>query len=331
MEKITEILQEYAISPQAIVPVTERVHKIKANGKEFALKRSRLDRNTLNRWLATYRTASELGLSEIIPVYLTVRKRLYVKREDEYYYLTPWIEKNKRPYGKKTVENVYRHIGNIHVRTKKLTTLETNRWIDPFDSYKKYCEEKERRLTTWMERLEQKHYPSPVELQILTHYQNVRTSLRRSGQLTEEILSLSESDTGWGVCLNHGNLEQGHFFERYIINWEKASYQHPVHDLTGMLHHEAVHAPQLTEDYIQSFSAYLDEHPLNPLERTLLVLYLMNSTEYLRMVEVYVLSRVRDESEIEWSMKLEQNYRKVITGLMFDAFNREYKQASELD
>lgn len=318
MEKITEILQQYGIFPQAIVQVTDRVFKIKAAGKQYALKRSKLDKNSLEVWQKVYEMAAGSNLHEVIPVYLTQQRKLYVEYDGDNYYLTPWIEGNKRNVDENRVHSIYRQLGRIHVQTKKIFNLDQSEWKKGFQIYKKSCERYEKRLFAWIEELEQIRYPSPFELQVLTHFRDIRLCLHRSQFLVDQILHLSESEINWGVSLIHGNLTSDHIFEHFLINWEQAVFNHAIIDLTNLLHHEAAEEPHLRKYFIEEFSVYLEEHPLNRLEQSVLCLYLLDPSDYLKYVEDYHRGRVSHQSQINLSMELEKIYRKISLGLAFD-------------
>ena len=317
MEKQTEILKAYNIYPQAIVAVTDRLHKVKAGGKEYALKRSRLDKQSIENWVSVYTRANQENLHEIIPVYLTRNRKMYVEFAGEFYYLTPWIETNTRFIGENRIQSIYRQIGRIHVQTKNLYRLNKDELANRFQTYQGNCTKDETRLLAWIEIIEQKHYPSPFELQVLTHYRDIRFSLFRSRQLVDEILSLAEEESSWGISLNHGNLQAGHIFDHYFINWESACYKHAVFDLVDLFRYGAIHESQLKSHFLKNFSIYMEENPLTSLEQALLSLYLLNSEAYLRLVEQYHTANETNISHIQLSIELEQIYRRIIFGLSF--------------
>src|SRR5690625_1358803 len=124
MDKLQTILQQYSILPKGVVHVTDRLSKIKFDGKQYALKRSHLDDMQLKNWLKAYHFAQEKNLHTVITLYLTNQKELFVKMEGEIYYLTPWIEGKKTSCDKTNMENVLSSIGEIHIRTKRFQSLD---------------------------------------------------------------------------------------------------------------------------------------------------------------------------------------------------------------
>ncbi|MCF3941899.1 hypothetical protein [Oceanobacillus alkalisoli] len=317
MENQTEILKAYHLFPQGIVPVTDRLDKVKAGGKEYALKRSRLNEQSIQTWKSIYTRANQQNLHEVIPVYLTRDRKMYVESAGAFYYLTPWIETNNRFIGENRIQSIYKQIGRIHVQTKSLHRLNKQELSSRFQTYQKSCSKDESRLLAWIETMEESHYPSPFELQVLTHYRDIRFSLNRSQQLVDEILSYAEGESDWGISLNHGNLQAGHLFEHYIINWERASYKHAIYDLYDLFRNGAVQEPQLKNHFLQNFAIYLEENPLTSLEQALLCLYLLNSNKYLRIVENYHTAKENYPSHLTLSIELEQIYRQLIFGLSF--------------
>lgn len=325
MEKITTILQQYSILPQAIVNVTSKVYKIKANGKQYALKHSRLKSNQLKMWTSVYHIANEEKLAIILPVYLTNDKQLYVEMEGEIYYLTPWIEEGNSQLNKESVEKLFKKLAKIHLRTKQVHKLNKNDMEESFLSYQKNCKEYEVKLRSIIELFEQRHYPSPFELQVLTQNRNLSYALQTSQELVDRILSLIEGDSNWGTSLTHGNLKKNHCFEQYIINWEQASFKHAIHDLNHLFQTESEFGFYKSQLLIHSFPVYLEENPLSRLELSLLDLYLLNTQSYFNILEMYQTDRKRNISMVEQTIQLEKAYRNIIFGLEFneqmDAFN----------
>lgn len=319
MDSITEILRSYAIFPQTATPITDRLYKIKADGKEYALKQSRLDKTSVKQWVLAYRTASEKNLHDIVPVYLTQNQNLYVERADGIYYLMPWVSAgtNRKQPDEERIRSIYERLGKLHVRTKSMYSLDKEKLMESFEVYKKTCKQDETRLLHWIEQLEKIHYPSPFELQVLTYYRDIRHGLSESQLLADRILSLGESEHSWGVSLCHNYLEPEHLLEYYMLNWERASYKHAVYDLTDLLHAAAVKEPHYREEFIQYFSVYLEEHPLNELEQRLLALYLMNGNECIGLISSYF-QQAPQKPVVERSIQLAQARRKLIVGIQLN-------------
>lgn len=318
MEKITAILQNYSIFPQGIVNITDRLYQIKANGKQYALKRSKLKADKLENWKLVYHLAHQNGLQAILPIYLTDQKQLYVEMAGDIYYLSPWINERKRDYSIESIEKLFHNLGDIHLRTKHIQQINKEDLEKNFLPYKKQCGDDEKKLFRIIERIEKKHYPSPLELQVLTHYRDLSYSLKISQQLVDRIMSERETDASWGTSLIHGNLESGHCFEEYFINWENASVKHAIHDLSHFFQSETVNRYRNMELLIQAFPAYLEENPLNRLERALLSLYLLNMSTYLNALETYSADQRHRISTVEQTMDLEKMYRRIQFGLKFN-------------
>lgn len=331
MDKLQTILQHYSILPQGVVHVTNRLYQIKADGKQYALKRSDLDDVQLKSWLKAYHLAEEKNLHTVIPLYLTNQRELFVKVEGDIYYLTPWVEGKINAYNKMNLENLFSSIGEIHLRTKRFHPLDKDHLEKNFLPYQKKCSKDEQQLLHTVERLEKKHYPSPLELQILTHYRDISYALRTSKILVDEMIRQAEKESGWGTSLLHGNLEKSHCFEHYFINWEKASIDHPIHDLVYFFHNETANTYQHTELLLQTFPAYLEENPLNSLEFLLLRLYLLNSSNYLHYIEYDQLNLRRNISMIEQTIHVEKMYKRIEFGLKFNAEMDTFTHADSSD
>lgn len=318
MEKLTEVLQQYAVYPQAIVHVTDRLYKVKADGKQYALKRSRLKDKQLDIWQTVYHLASKKGLPEILPVYLTVNKQLYVENGGEIYYLSPWIEGTIFRFEQKTIESLYKILGKLHLRTKKKYKLNKSSVEKEFSSYKSNCKAEEKKLLIGIEAIENRHFPSPFELQVLTHYRDLSHALKQSQYLAEQIISYTNDAEEWTASLTHGGLRESHIFEQYIINWEQAAYRHPYQDLYEFFTSECAKGYRRTDRFIEGFPTYLEENPFTDLELSMLKLYLLDTSDYLALIDEKQANNRANRSMVEKTIALEKNYRRIQFGLYFN-------------
>ncbi len=318
MEKLTAVLQNYAIYPQAIIDVTDRLYKIKADGKQYALKRSRLTENNLEMWQSVYHTAGKKGLHEVLPVYLTKDKQLYVEDAGEIYYLSPWIEGEIAHFDKNALEHFYRILGRLHLQTKQTIKLDSTSIEENFTAYKDHCIKEEERLLTIIEVMERKHFPSPFELQILTQYRDLALALKQSQYLSDQIILHTKDAAEWNTSLVHGNLRGHHIFKQNLINWEKAAYKHAFHDLSNFFSNESANGERQAERFIEGFPVYLEENPFTDLDLSMLKLYLLNSAEYLSLVDKSRSYRSQGLSMVEKTIELEKCYRRIQYGLHFN-------------
>ncbi|MBN6205661.1 phosphotransferase [Ralstonia pickettii] len=318
MEKLTAVLQQYAIYPQAIINVTNRLYKVKADGKQYALKRSRLKEKKLEMWQSVYHTAGKKGLHEVLPVYLTADKKLYVENAGEIYYLSPWIEGEISHFDKKALEHFYRMLGRLHLQTKQINKLDTDSIEENFTSYKDICAGEEKKLLTIIEAIERKHFPSPIELQILTQYRDLSQALKQSQFLSDQIIFHTKDSAEWTTSLVHGNLRERHIFKQNFINWEKAAFKHAFHDLSDFFTNESAKGQRQAERFIEYFPVYLEENPFTEFELSMLKLYLLSTTEYLTLLDENRNPRRQGISMVEKTIELEKNYRRIQFGLHFN-------------
>jgi len=309
MKKITAILHQYAILPQSIIRVTNRLYQIKANGKQYALKRSKMKKDNLEMWLSVYDIANKNELYAVLPLYLTKQNQLYTEMEEELYYLTPWIEGNSSTHSKDALESILRQLGMIHLRTKKIYKLKKDDIEKQFLPYQEFCKDTEKQLLEILEAIEKKLYPSPYELQVLTHFRDVVDAVKISQQLVDRIILLTDSEPGWGTSLTHGSLQKSHLFEHYLINWEQASFKHASLDLNDLFKNESADFG-VGELLLTLFPAYLEENPFGALELAFLALYLLNPMEYLNLVKAYLADRNRS-TMVEQTIKLEYAHRRL--------------------
>lgn len=328
MKKAAAILQHYGILPQAVVEVTSRVHRIKANGKEYALKRSRMTKNQLDMWLSVYELANKHNLYFILPLYVTRDQKLYVELDGEYYYLSPWIEDSHRKK-RQEIQSALQMIGKIHLETKKIQQIEKDGIEKDFLNYENICHDYEKEFQTIIEGVERIRYPSPVELQLLTHYRTILDSLNKSRQLIERIISFAEDEAAWGTSLIHGSLEKTHLCEGYIINWEGASFNNACYDLSVFFQSESRRFGA-DKSLLQAFPAYIEQNPLGNFELAYLALYLLYPGNYLKWISSCLSSKDGNQSMVEQSIKTEYEYRKIAFGSIFFDQLQEFGLTSDL-
>ncbi|MHA6252109.1 hypothetical protein [Oceanobacillus sp. CAU 1775] len=328
MNKFTEILKQYHIFPQGVVPITDRLTQIKANGKMYALKRSHLKTNNVNKWLQIYHLAQEKNLSGILPIYLTVDRKLYVEAEGEVYYLLPWVKTTEKEPSKEDFGKYLRTLGTIHLQTKQLTNVKEMDVLEEFKTYQNHCMKLEQKALQYVEKFERKLYPSPLELQVLTHYRDLSYAMKQSQQLTATIIRELDEEVYWGNSLIHGKLEQSHFLDSYFINWEFGSYNHSMHDLLDVFSMEAKRSYRSIDLLLDAFPSYLDENPLQLIELAITTLHLLNVEPYLLELEKYQSTKRQKASMLKQTMQIDELYRTIVFGLKFN--DRIYDfQASE--
>ncbi|WP_047984997.1 phosphotransferase [Ornithinibacillus californiensis] len=333
MENVRRVLESYHVYPVDITKVTERLYRIKGNKQQYALKKSNLQDKKLPYWLEIYRQAQAQNLQNILPVYLNQSGKLYEIDGDDIYYLTPWIDSSNRS---SSIGKIYQNIGLVHSKTRKIQTIteemrENSR--ENFLVYKKQMGELRKKLLVHVEEFESQHFMSPVELLVCTQYRDLvqvfYTMEKRLNQYLDTLQELSE----WKVSLCHGRLTDSHVLQGnqiFLINWENASIQHPIVDLSVFIKRRAIYHNTDNRLLLDQFKFYMDENKLDNHELTLLAIHILDPSVYIRTIDAYVEGNSKD-SMIDFVVKLQRYHRQILFGVRFSEFVEEEYEMVKID
>ncbi|HLS60547.1 MAG TPA: hypothetical protein VK044_05400 [Virgibacillus sp.] len=314
MDLIKKVIRSYGIASQEVIQVTESLYKVNTHQQNYALKKSRLTSETRSAWENVYHEAHAKQLTSVLPLYLTKTGSLYQEENNVIYYLSPWLTGEQA-----TIEQAYRTIGQLHAKTKQEQTMPTEQVVEQFARYQEGCQHLQKDQLTYIKEIEMERYMSPFQLQYCTHFRDVelvfKKLLESIDRFNDEITDMST----WNYSLCHGNLQFSHFFHSgqiSIINWEKAHYANPILDLVLFFKNEAIHYDTTNAMLLDLFTTYLEENDLKPIERSLLLIYLLDPTEYVSIVKQHVESR-SNATMIHQVKDLQIAYRKLLFGLAF--------------
>ncbi|MFD1362913.1 phosphotransferase [Lentibacillus salinarum] len=316
MVTIKNILKAYGVHPYRIEQVSQRLYKVSDGHHVYALKHSRLTENTVAAWEHVYHQAYALQLSTILPVYLTRQSHLYVTAEDSYYYLTPWIPDHQPSY-EQVIRDACEAIGEVHARTRRVISIDTASIISHFSDYQRKNAESYHALLKYVDRFERNRYMSPFELQVCTHFHVLVKVFAELDHHIGRFIDELESEHEWYGSLCHGHLALSHFRhhrQTYLLNWEQAAYDHPVVDLSRLLHSLTRHYDQQPTQLSDLFSAYNRYNPLKTSERHLLTIYLLDPSHYIALIDQYITNH-NQQTMIKWTQLLEAAFRRIKLGL----------------
>lgn len=317
MENIKKVLFSYGIHPTTITKITGAVYQIDDGQQLYALKKSRLTGENLPTWESTLHQAYDQQLTFVLPVFLTRDSALYKEIDQQFFYLTPWIDGKKS-----TIKHFYRSIGKIHAQTKQPQSVDQEQMINQFRDYKKFCSHMQQKVLTYVKQFENHQYMSPLELQVCTHYRDIELVLRKMSEHIDQFIDEQTEPPQWNYSLCHGNLRLSHLLEAdqmYMINWEKASQEFAVMDLVQFFKNEVTTYDTPVESMIDSFKVYMKENKLNHSELFLLIIHLLDPTNYIEIVEQYV-RRTSKLTMINQTKKLQITYRQLLFALQLSRY-----------
>lgn len=318
MKNIEKVMSSYGVKPVKILKISDRVHKIDDGQHQYSLKKSVLTHQSVKKWEQVFHHAQQHQLSEILSIFVTIKNSFYTISNDEFYYLMPWID------GKTSnIKQLYRSIGKIHQKTRQPQLIDYNQMRNHFTQYGHYCDEVQKKLLTYVKQFESHIYMSPLELQVCTHYRDLELATKKAQELIRQLSSSQAKQKNWDYSLCHGNLRLSHSLigidNLYFINWEQVTYNYPATDLFILFKNELINYDAPTKLWIHSFKVYMEENQLQNDELSLLLIYLLDLTTYLKRIQQYI-DQISNQSIINQIRKLQIEYRRIKFGLQFAEF-----------
>lgn len=324
METIKKVLDAYSIYPATIDKITDRLYRIHDGRFVYALKQASMGTENIAKWERVYQQAFVQNLSLVLPVYVTENRKMYVEMDGDIYYLTPWIETEK----KRDIELFYRSLGIMHAKTKNEQLINAGVFIRNFDIYKSFCDDTAMNLLHIVEQFEKSRYMSPFELLVCTHYRDLEYAMGEVHKRIDKLTDQEAERVSWNYSMCHGNLKFSHLLmsnQTYLLNFERAKLDNAVMDLVVFFRNEIGYFDAPSDMLIDEFSSYTSENELTDNELQLLLVHLLNPTEYITIIQDF-LNKGMEKSMITAMIRLEQAYRRIIFGLkLSDYIEREYE------
>ncbi|MYL53339.1 phosphotransferase [Pontibacillus yanchengensis] len=310
-EFLSEVLAHYGLYPLEVNQQTDNVYKVYTNHGAVAVKRTDMDDQQIKQWIATYQQANESQLSSLMPLYMTSNQELYVQQRNHTWYIMPWVETPHRDTPPYPFDLFYSSLADIHRRTSKTQVVKREDFEDRMESKKNQIRADKDKLEGYVEAFEKHHYMAPFELQVCTHFRDLLYVFEISEEWCDRFLEDIEEDKKIRLTLCHGDLKPSHFIydenKPYFLNWERASWNYPVFDLTSYYWNIIKYHDAPVEQLVTTFSSYEERFNLMNSERCLFALYLLSPDHYLDQVDAYV-SGARNSGQPFLVQKLEHSY-----------------------
>ncbi|MGM8213006.1 hypothetical protein ACLIBH_09450 [Virgibacillus sp. W0430] len=322
MAEIYDICNTYGITPEHVTANSSNVYKIQDQGYFFALKKSSLTNATLKNWVNVLHEAHYYHLTCIPPVFLTKQNQLYVRKNSDIYYLTPWINETEQV----TLGQMFSCLGEIHQKTKKKYNVENEDIPRQFAAYRSACSQLQRRLIHYIEQFESVHFMSPIELQVCTHFHKVEQAIKLTLEHVERFLQEISTTKEWSISLCHRNITRSHFITNnmtYLINWEQSYYDQPMVDLLALFCDEIQNNGASAEQLKLAYDEYTTYNKLSLSELYYLLIHLLNPVDYIELIKEYS-NKTMDRTMLEHVQLLEKSFRKINFGI-------EWNNILELD
>ncbi|MFC0522434.1 phosphotransferase [Pontibacillus salicampi] len=310
-EPLQEVLAHYGFYPNDIRKQTDKLYKVSTSIGNIAVKETSMTQEQQLDFITAYQGANEHQVPSIIPLYMTPREEFFVHHQDKTYYVMPWIEAPHRDSPPYPFELFYSTLGEVHRKTAKTHVVKKEDFEERMEKKKQRIVQDRDKLESYVIEFEKHHYMAPLELQVCTHFRDLLRIYEMSEEWCDRFLEDIEEDKKIRLTLCHGDLKPSHFIydenKPYLLNWERASWNYAVFDLTSYYWNIIRYHDAPVEQLISTFSSYEDKFNLLNSERCLFALYILNTDHYIDQVDAYV-GGARDSGQPFLVQKLERSY-----------------------
>lgn len=317
---IKELLKEYGIYSCDVVNVSENFYKVITENRYYAFKRTKKTNFNVENWQYLFQQKDKMNFNGILPVYRTNSNNLYVEVDGFIFYLSPWIVETDRAF---EIKNAFKLIGQFHKQTQRIYTVNSEKVVARFKEYKLNVNRYQQELLFIVEKSEQKHYMSPLELLVCTYYRNIEAAISMLNTTIDKYIdAITEKPTG-NISLCHGQLFKDNFIQSerlFIINWERVGYGHSYQDVL-MLFTDLMSNNKLNHKLlIDAFKIYLQENNYDLDELYLLNIYLLDCLDYLKEIHSYDGENITSPSMIKQIISLQKIHHRLMFGLSISEF-----------
>ncbi|GAA0294705.1 spore coat protein YsxE [Gracilibacillus halotolerans] len=329
---ITTILSTYGITDYHQEKRTERVYRIQTNTGSYALKKSHVNNQTIGKWQAVYQWVVQQQVDAFLPIMPNQNQQLLVLHENEYYYLTPWIENE-------TVDMhpaFFHAIGKLHGSTlqKKDFVLDNGKRQTIEESLLEELEFYRGHMNVYVEQIEKKRFMSPLELQIVMNYRYLIKLFDITEYWQAMYVEALEEETTWSSCLVHGSLTPEHLivndFYQYFLNWESTYIGSPVDDLYTLCRNMFKNHDCSMDKVMEGFQIYENYVTFSRVEKCSLILRLIDIRQLFTLVQE-IMDQPVEKKRIPLSIETEREWRRIILSLQLQEILRSQIEAEEAE
>lgn len=327
---LSHVLSTYGIQDYQQEKRTEKVYRIHTNTGSYALKKSNVTNQTMGRWQAVYQWVVQQKVDAFLPIMPNVNQQLLVMNDNDYYYMTPWIENE-------TVDMhpaFFHAIGKLHGSTmqRKEFTLDEVRRQNIENSLLEELELYRNQINAYVEQIEKKRFMSPLELQIVMNYRYLLRLFDITEYWQSMYIEALEEDSNWTSCLVHGSLTPDHLivndYYQYFLNWETTYIGSPVDDLYTLCQNMFTNHDCSLEKIVEGFQIYENYISFSKVEKCSLVLRLLDLTQLLSFIHE-IMESPRQMKRIPLSIETEREWRRVVLSLQFQEIIRSQLESEE--
>lgn len=306
---LAPILENYQLEPY-FVEDFGNVYKVYANKGTFALKK--IPPNNGADFIRHLQTLYQMGFNRIVPVYPTADGRYAVLHNQNLYYLMPWLPNDEKENREQRHQQLFRELARMHTLSAKEITVKKEERTEHYEKTIQQFEKNQEFLEGFIEECEQKTYMAPFELLFCLYYNEINQALRFSKSKFEEWYEATKDQDKARMVINHGKISIEHFLydERgygYFVNFEKAGYGSPIHDLLPFLSRTLKTQPKRNDEVVEWVYYYYKYFPFKADEKLLFYSYLTYPISIIQVVEGYY-RRPEKRKELRLVQQLQRQY-----------------------
>ncbi|MFB1099191.1 hypothetical protein [Terribacillus sp. JSM ZJ617] len=331
MENIDRILAAYGITPASVQAITSRLSKVQTHQAAFALKRSSLHPERLDRWLMVVQGKHNFYREGVPPVYQTLQENFYVVDEGEVYYLMPWLERHRTDEPDHPYEMLFTTLGKIHASSSKRYPIDYEAYALAIRKQKEKLQQDREELLGVVERFESQTYMGVVPLLVCTHYKDLEHVSAMLDKWYDHYDADLKADPEMEHSVLHGSLRPSHIQDGsplHLLNWEKTKLGNPSLDLAAYYKEEwrfvdsnVINAPFYLHTY--------EEHrQMKKNEESLFMLHLLHPGRYLQQVREYVSAPQKADTPAV-VLELTQTHRQLIQALQAQSYFQDLRDQEE--
>lgn len=286
----SDILNRYGLIPINVEQIG-KVKKVDTRFGNFALKE--LPQGTGRGFIQYIQTLYQMGFNRIIPIQPALDGSYVVNVQGKDYYLQPWLAGGNSGDRTEISGQLFRELARMHSYSVREVRVSKEELARQYEAAKGSHEEQKQFLERFVDYCEKQWYMSPFELQFCTYYHSTMQAVNFSLGKLDEWRETSRETGSVRMCIAHGRVSPSHFIadERgngHFINFEKAVYSVPYHDLIGYFYRSLRSYPVMRDDFVEDYETYQRHFPLREEEKHLMLSHLAWPGELIRCAKRYI-------------------------------------------
>ncbi|MFC5712672.1 hypothetical protein ACFPU1_07750 [Thalassorhabdus alkalitolerans] len=329
--EIKQTLQSYGLKPNKWERIGN-VFKVECYQGTFALKQSQFPADSLDRFLQTMRYFEREQIYSVVPLYPNRYGEFAVQGSKATYYLMPWVlEDTRHAAGKE--ERILETLGLMHRFSERMEES-ADEYVTSFGEQVQRKKERELlELERYADEIERKHYFSPFELAILTHFPFIHQLYQESQKHFNTWLEISREKQQVRTVRCHGCPSVEHAVidsqgNTYLINFEKTRDDSPAWDLAYFFRDSFEKGLWDNIDAYRWMTIYEKQFPLAEADRSLFLSHLLSPYSLVSPIKEYQTKRSRAlEKEYVRLVELHVRLYKRLYGFSSHLYEQHYKQS----